>query len=126
MDYKQIMMNSAKHHNAQEKAYQEKIAEQKSYIHKMYKDVCEFVEYLIGENPKMEISKNEGGSESGNKVRVKNKYTCNGLLISTPHTYRYGEPQIQFWVYGNGWGKGYIADYDNYKECIADLMGHII
>ena len=126
MDYKQIMMNSAKQHNAQEKAYQEKIAEQNSYIHKMYKDVCEFVDYLVSENPKMEISKNEGGSKSGNKVRVKNKCTGNGILISTPHTYRYGEFKIQFWVYGNGCGKGYTADYDNYKESIAELMGHII
>lgn len=126
MDYKQIMLNSAKQHNAQEKAYQEKIAEQKSYIHKMYKDVCDFVEYLIGENPKMEISKNEGGSKSGNEVRVTNKFTSNGILITTPHTYTYGNFKIQFWVYGNGCGKLYIDDYDNYKESIAELMGHIL
>lgn len=126
MDYKQIMMNSAKQHNAQEKAYQEKMAEQNSYIHKMYKDVCDFVDYLVSDNQKMEISKNEGGSKSGNKVRVKNKCTGNGILISTPHTYRYGEFKIQFWVYGKGMGKGYTADYDNYKDSIADLMGHII
>ena len=126
MDYKQIMLNSAKQHNAQEKAYQEKIAEQNSYIHKMYKDICDFVYYLVGDNPNMEISQNEGGSKSGNKVRVTNKCTGNGILISTPHTYHYGEPKIQNFVYGKGWGKGYATDYDNYKECIAELMGHII
>ena len=126
MDYKQIMMNSAKQHNAQEKAHQKMIAEQKSYIHKMYKDVCDFVDYLVSENPKMDISKNEGGSKSGNKVRVKNKCTGNGILISTPHTYNYGNFSMSFWVYGNGCGKLYIDDYDNYKKNIAELMGHIL
>lgn len=126
MDYKQIMMNSAKQHNAQEKAYQEKIASQKAYIHYMYVNVCNFVDYLCSDIAHLEITKNEGGSKSGNKVRVKNKCTGNGLLISTPHTYRYGNFTMSFWVYGKGWGKGYAADYDNYKESISELMGHII
>lgn len=126
MDYKQIMMRSANQYNAQEKAYQEKIASQNEYIHKMFEDVCNFVECLVGDNPNMEITKNEGGRQSGNYVLVKNK--CNGysLRINTPHTFIYGDFQIQFWVVRGMYGKGYYNNYDLYKESIADIMGHIL
>lgn len=126
MDYKQIMMRSANQYNAQEKAYQEKIASQNEYIHKMFEDVCNFVEYLVGDNLNMEITKNEGGSQSGNYVLVKNKCSGYSLRINTPHTFHCGYFVIGFWVVRGMYRQGYYNNYDFYKESIADIMGHIL
>ena len=122
MDYIQKMIDRARQINAQEQAYQEKIAKQCAYIHEMYVNVCNFVDYLCGDNADLEITKNEGGKQSGNKIKVQNKLTGNFVTISTPHTYHCGDYTIGFWVKRNGVYNGYRANYDDYKQSISEIL----
>ena len=98
-----------------------------NFLHKfMFKKVCNYVESLCGNIPNMEITKNEDVKPYGNFVKVTNKCTGDNITIITPHKFNYYKHTIGFIVVVNKEVKGYNTDYDNYKESISELMGHII
>ena len=98
-----------------------------NYLHKfMFKKVCNYVDSLCSDIPNMEITKNEDVKPYGNFVNVTNKCTGDNITIITPHNFNYYKQTIGFIVVVNKEVKCFTTDYDNYKDSISELMGHII